>query len=147
MSAPLLLAGAVLAAAVVYRPPVDAPVADRFRPPATPYGRGNRGLAYAAPPGAAVRAAGPGVVGFSGLVAGRWHVSIVHPDGLRTTYSSLRAVHVHRGDRVQDGRVIGTADDGFHLGALAGDAYLDPEQLFGTSKGRARLVPDAEETP
>src|SRR5688500_89657 len=31
---------------VTYQPPVDAPVADRFRPPATPYGAGNRGVDY-----------------------------------------------------------------------------------------------------
>ena len=28
----------------LYTPPVDAPVVDPFRPPAGPYGSGNRGL-------------------------------------------------------------------------------------------------------
>src|SRR3989442_1538808 len=34
-----------------YRPPVDAPVADPFRPPGQQWGSGNRGLEYAARPG------------------------------------------------------------------------------------------------
>ena len=32
---------------VIYTPPVDAPIQDPFRPPATPYGPGNRGIEYA----------------------------------------------------------------------------------------------------
>ncbi|MFM7068072.1 MAG: hypothetical protein ACKOYM_01305, partial [Actinomycetes bacterium] len=45
-----------------YRPPVDALVVDPFRPPATRWGSGNRGLQYGARPGRAVRAIGDGVV-------------------------------------------------------------------------------------
>ena len=39
-----------------YVPPVDAPVVDPFRPPAGPYGAGNRGLEYGTRPGTEVRA-------------------------------------------------------------------------------------------
>src|SRR2546426_469687 len=42
---------------VLYRPPVEAPVTDPFRPPLTPYGPGNRGIEYATVPGASVHAA------------------------------------------------------------------------------------------
>lgn len=154
MSASLALAGAVLAAAavtaaaVVYHPPVEAPVTDRFRPPATAYGRGNRGLEYATRPGEVVRAAAPGVVAFAGLVGAALHVSVVHADGLRTTYSFLASVRVRRGDRVGAGDPIGTAGDRVHLGAKVGDAYLDPALLFGNDPPnpprRARLVRDEE---
>ncbi|HVF32473.1 MAG TPA: hypothetical protein VM933_05500, partial [Acidimicrobiales bacterium] len=42
------------ALAVHYRPPVDAtPLVDTFRPPATPYGAGNRGIDYATAAGQA----------------------------------------------------------------------------------------------
>ena len=40
-----------------YQPPVDAEVVDGFRPPATRFGAGNRGLEYATTPGTEVRAA------------------------------------------------------------------------------------------
>lgn len=140
---PLAVVAAAALLPVVYRPPVDAPVADRFRPPAAPYGAGNRGVEYATPPGAEVRAVAPGVVAFAGRVGTTLHVSIVHADGLRTTYSYLQA-DVRRGDRVEAGEVVGRAGERFHLGARVGDAYLDPEQLFGVTKGRAHLVPDDE---
>ncbi len=41
-----------------YVPPVDAPVVDGFRPPATPFGAGNRGLEYGTDPGTPVAAVG-----------------------------------------------------------------------------------------
>ena len=71
-----------------YAPPVDAPVADPFRPPATGFGPGNRGIEYATAPGTVVRAVGDGVVAFAGLVAGTRHVTVRHADGVRTTASS-----------------------------------------------------------
>src|SRR5688572_15830060 len=72
-----------------YAPPVDAPVVDPFRPPAGPFGAGNRGLEYGTPPGTEVRAAADGTVVFAGSVAGTRHVTVKHADGLRTSYSFL----------------------------------------------------------
>src|SRR5436190_15456090 len=59
------------------RPPVDAPVTEPFRAPATPYGPGHRGIEYGTAPGAVVRAPGPGVVAFAGVVASRRFVAVV----------------------------------------------------------------------
>ncbi|MFZ6004926.1 MAG: peptidoglycan DD-metalloendopeptidase family protein [Actinomycetota bacterium] len=124
-----------------YLAPVDAPVVDPFRPPAGPYAAGNRGLEYGTAPGAAVRAAAGGVVTFAGTVAGTRHVTVLHPDGLRTSYSFLATVEVVVGQRLSQGERLGTTAGHLHLGARAGDAYLDPSALFGTAQVRVRLVP------
>lgn len=124
-----------------YVPPVDAPVADPFRPPAEPYGAGNRGLEYATPAGTEVRAAADGVVMFAGLVAGTRHVTVRHPDGLRTTYSFLERIDVVVGQQVRQGDLVGTTVGHLHLGARLGDAYLDPAVLFGAGPEQAHLVP------
>ncbi len=124
---------------MVYRPPVDAPVVDSFRPPAGFAGPGNRGLEYATRPGSAVRAAAPGVVTFAGPVGGGRHVTVLHPDGVRTSYSFLRSVAVRAGQHVSAGRIVGTAGTSFHFGARIGQAYVDPAVLLGQLR-RARLV-------
>jgi hypothetical protein len=124
-----------------YVPPVDAPVADPFRPPDEPYGAGNRGLEYATPAGTEVRAAAAGVVTFAGLVAGTRHVTVRHPDGLRTTYSFLDLVDVVVGQQIRQGDIVGTTVGHLHLGARLGDAYLDPARLFDAVPDRAHLVP------
>ncbi len=124
-----------------YVPPVEAPVVDPFRPPATRFGPGNRGLEYGTAPGAEVRAAADGVVAFAGTVAGTRHVTIRHDDGLRTSYSFLDRVDVVLGQHVRQGQVLGTTIGHLHLGARAGDAYLDPASLFGARPPRVQLVP------
>lgn len=127
---------------VIYRPPVDAPVIDAFRPPAHIGAPGNRGLEYATRPGTAVRAAAPGVVVFAGPVGSGRHVTVAHPDGVRTSYSLLRTVAVRAGQRVGTGHILGTAGPSLHFGARIGEAYVDPAVLLGAT-GRARLVPAA----
>ncbi|MGH9182651.1 MAG: murein hydrolase activator EnvC family protein [Acidimicrobiales bacterium] len=151
-SAAALAAGLFLAAApgtaaapvpgtASYSPPVDAPVVDRFRPPATPFGSGNRGLEYDTEPGQAVRAAAPGRVTFAGQVGGSLHVVVLHGDGIRTSYSFLASITVRRGDGVGQGQEVGTAGPRFHLGARAGGRYLDPALLLGGGPPRVHLVP------
>lgn len=132
---------------VSYRPPVDAPVSDPFRPPATTYGPGNRGLAYDLPDGTAVHAVADGTVVFAGLVAGTRHVTVLHADGRRSSYSFLSAVAVQRGQVVAQGDPVGTAGAGFHLGVRDGESYLDPAALFDAHVVHVRLVPHAEPLP
>lgn len=132
---------------VVHTPPVDAPVVDPFRPPATEYGAGNRGLAYDLAAGTPVRATADGSVVFAGRVGASQHVTVLHADGLRTSYSFLSGVAVRRGDPVRRGDVVGEAGRGFHLGARDGDSYLDPESLFGERVVDVRLVAHAEPLP
>lgn len=128
---------------VTYRPPVDAPVRDGFRPPPTPYGAGNRGVDYATVPGTPVRAAAAGQVAFAGRVGAGLHVVVLHADGVRTSYSFLASATARRGQRVDAGTVLGTAGAAMHFGARAGDAYLDPLVLLdGGGATVVRLVPD-----
>lgn len=132
---------------VAHAPPVEAPVVDPFRPPATLFGPGNRGLTYDLAPGTPVRATADGLVVFAGVVAGTRHVTVLHADGLRTSYSFLADVGVRRGQRVAQGDVVGTAGLGFHLGARDGEAYIDPAGLFDARVVDVRLVPHAEPLP
>lgn len=134
----------------VWVPPLPGPHVTRpFEAPATPYGRGHRGVDLAAAPGAVVVAAGDGVVAFAGAVAGRPVVSIDHTGGLRTTYEPVEAT-VGAGQRVAQGSPIGTLAAGhagcpaaacLHWGLRRGEAYLDPLQLLAPP--RIRLLPPA----
>jgi murein DD-endopeptidase MepM/ murein hydrolase activator NlpD len=114
-------------------------VVDGFRLPDGPYGAGNRGLEYATAPGDQVRAIGDGLVVFAGPVAGNRAVTVLHPDGLRSSYSYLAEIVVGAGERVAQGTVIGLAGATFHLGVRAGGTYLDPAGLFASTG--VHLVP------
>ncbi len=131
--------------ASTYRPPVDAPVVDGFRLPDGPYGAGNRGLEYATSPGTAVRAIGAGLVVWAGPVAGNLAVTVLHPDGLRSSYSYLAEVRTKVGLRVTSGTLIGTAGERLHLGVRSGGVYLDPAALF--TSAAVHLVPLADDDP
>ena len=120
--------------------PVTAPIVDGFRAPASQYAPGNRGLEFNTTRGQSVVAARAGTVTFAGHVAGRMFVSILHVDGVKTSYGGLVNVFAVRGQQVATGGLIGTAGDSLHVSARIGDAYIDPAVLFGGSPGRARLV-------
>jgi murein DD-endopeptidase MepM/ murein hydrolase activator NlpD len=124
------------------------PVVRPFRPPATQYGPGHRGVDLGGQPGEPVLAAGDGVVVYAGPLAGRGVVSIDHGGGLRTTYEPL-TVLVSAGQRVERGTMIGQLASGhegcakapacLHWGARRGREYLDPLGLL--SAGHVRLLP------
>ena len=141
----LLLAGGPAAAqGVRFMPPVDAPISDPYRPPATPYGPGNRGIEYATTPGVDVRASGDGVVAFAGIIAYERYVSIDHQGGIRTTYSYLATIEVVVGQQITQGEVVGTAGTRLHFGARRFGVYIDPASLFETAAPRrVRLIPVA----
>lgn len=96
--------------------------------------------------GEQVHAAGSGIVGYAGRVAGRGVVTVTHANGLRTTYLPVEA-SVRPGQRVAAGEVIGMIEDirghcpltCLHWGLLRGRQYLDPLLLFGL--GQVRLLP------
>jgi murein DD-endopeptidase MepM/ murein hydrolase activator NlpD len=122
-------------------------VVRRFDPPPEPWLAGHRGVDLAAEPGAAVRAAGAGVVAFAGMVAGRGVVSVDHPNGLRTTYEPVDVL-VAAGTAVARGTQLGVVVPGhagcpvaacLHWGLRRGDTYLDPLMLLGFV--RVRLLP------
>lgn len=121
-----------------YAWPIVGPVINGYRPPSSPYGPGHRGIDIAAPIGTPVMAAADGVVAFAGSVGGNLYVSIDHPDGVRTTYSFLSSIAVHRGDAVAEGDVIAASGHGhpsitpdhLHFGARFDGAYIDPLLLL-----------------
>jgi murein DD-endopeptidase MepM/ murein hydrolase activator NlpD len=121
--------------------PVDAPVVDPFRPPAGPYGPGNRGIEYGTEPGQAVVAIGAGVIGFAGPVAGRPVVVVDHGAGLRSSYVNLTERSVGRGQQVARGQRIATSDNNFHLGVRRDGRYVDPAPMFDQLCEVIRLVP------
>lgn len=133
---------------VAYRPPLRrGTIARRFDPPAKPWLPGHRGVDLVGEPGAAVYAAGGGTVSFAGDVAGRGVVSVVHPNGLRTTYEPVLPAVSATATVPVGGRlgVLGTghpacgASACLHWGLRRGDQYLDPLSLLGL--GRMRLLP------
>ena len=130
-----------------YRPPTDAAIVDRFRPPPKPWMAGNRGIDFATTPGAQISASAEGRVIFAGAVGGQLHVTIEHPDGLRSSYSFLESLTVSAGDRVKGGDTIGIAGGPFHFGVRNPDGeYLDPEAvLAGSLRPSARLVPGTDQ--
>ncbi|MEW1720863.1 peptidoglycan DD-metalloendopeptidase family protein [Streptomyces sp. NPDC093109] len=127
------------------------PVVERgWRPPASAYGPGHRGVDLAAPAGTPVRAAAAGRVSFVGPVGGRGVVSITlsgtGDPPLRITYEPVEPL-VARGDEVDPGGLVGTVAPGpshcatgcLHWGLLRGTVYLDPLSLL--RRGPSRLLP------
>ncbi|WP_406710242.1 murein hydrolase activator EnvC family protein [Streptomyces edwardsiae] len=128
-----------------------------WEPPATPYGRGHRGVDLAAAPGARVRAVAAGRVSFAGRVAGRGVVSLeLDATGgppLRTTYEPVHP-SVTEGTKVRPGEVIATLAPTptpshcptpcLHWGLLRSDTYLNPLALLPPhllQKAPPRLLP------
>ena len=145
--------------------PPDASTTTAHRPPLPPvptvvtafevgehrWSQGHRGVDLSAQAGTAVVASAAGTIRHAGEVAGRPVVSILHPDGLITTYEPVTP-SVRHGDRVARGDTIGTLETGhescpgmtcLHWGARRGAGhsadYLDPLGLLGAV--RVRLKP------
>lgn len=126
---------------VVFRPPVEAPVTDPFRPPPDPYGPGNRGVEYDTESGDVVRAAAGGTVVFSGVVAGSLHVTVDHGGGVVSSYSYLGRIGVRAGAEVAQGQVIAIASERLHFGVRVDGRYVDPAGFIGVRRVRVKLVP------
>src|SRR5699024_569495 len=126
-------------------------VVHAFDAPDHPYGPGHRGIDIAATAGEQVRAVEGGTVRFAGVVTGRGVVSVLHPDGLISTYEPVTA-EVSDGQAVEEGESLGvletadaadshcTGQDCLHLGARQAGAYLDPLPLLGV-RGPSVLLP------
>ncbi|KGN36756.1 murein hydrolase activator EnvC family protein [Knoellia subterranea] len=112
----------------------------RFVRPRETWGAGHRGIDLSASQGQEVRSVDAGTVTHVGVIAGRGTVSVTHASGLRSTYEPVDA-NVSSGDVVVEGqpigRVLGRTHCGgacLHLGALDGEAYLDPRPLLGGTR-------------
>jgi len=117
-----------------------------FAPGPTPYAPGHRGADLPGRAGQQVLAAGAGRVSFSGLLAGRGVLVVVH-GALRTTYEPVLA-SVGVGQPVAAGQTIGRLVAGhggcpveacLHWGLRRGRDYLDPVRLV--RGGPVRLLP------
>ena len=129
-----------------YAPPVSGPVVDGFRLPERPWLPGNRGLEYATISGEEVHAAADGEVIFAGQVGGSLHVTVLHPDGLRTSYSFLASLRVTEGQAVRTGTTLGQAAERLHFGVRDTQGrYLDPSLVVGRQPAlRAQLTPHVD---
>lgn len=137
----------------VWTLPLD-PIPTVTRPfdPPHPYGPGHRGIDLGAAPGAAVLAPDNGVIHFVGWVVDRPVLSIVHANGLISSFEPVVAT-LEKGDAVLRGVVVGhlatdpthSPTGGLHLGARDGETYIDPLALLGAVP-RAILLPLAAET-
>ncbi|MCV2396098.1 peptidoglycan DD-metalloendopeptidase family protein [Actinotalea sp. M2MS4P-6] len=132
-------------ARIAYRAPVPGPVTRLFDAPLFRWSSGHRGVDLAATPGQTVHSPGDGRVVFAGTVVDRGVVTVLHPDGLRT---SLEPVDpgVEVGDEVHAGDVLGTLQtrsghDGVHWGVRDGDTYLNPLDLLGRTAPVVLLPP------
>ena len=121
-----------------YAPPVEpAVVLAAFDAPAHPWSPGHRGVDLAASPGETVHAPTDGVVVFAGTVVSRGVITVLHPDGLRSSLEPVDA-GVEVGTTVTAGTVVGTmqgtshcdAEACLHWGVRRGETYLDPLDLL-----------------
>lgn len=119
-------------------------VARRFDPAARAWTSGHRGVDLAASVGQLVLAPTDGRVSWTGVIAGRAVVVVLHDGGLRSTFEPVAAARsvgtfVTRGDAI--GQVTSTPGHCaprtcLHWGVLRGETYLDPL----TFVGRARVI-------
>ncbi|WP_167389310.1 murein hydrolase activator EnvC family protein [Corynebacterium amycolatum] len=122
--------------AIAHTFPVHGKVLRDYTPPEKRWQPGHRGVDLNASPGQPIRASAPGVVHFAGSIAGMTSVSIMHADGIRTTYQPIDTA-LEKGDHVAAGQVIGHLvvnakhpEPGLHWGALRGKDYLNPLDLI-----------------
>ncbi|CAL8972977.1 hypothetical protein CELL_01431 [Cellulomonas sp. T2.31MG-18] len=120
----------------VYRAPVPGTpsFAHPFRAPAQRWSAGHRGMDLWLGDGMPVLAPAAGTVTFAGTVVDRGVVSVLHPDGRRSSVEPVVAAVVV-GQQVGAGDVLGTLDGSgghcaprscVHWGLREGDRYLDP---------------------
>ena len=144
----LATTGSAASADEPWRWPVSPPirVVAPFRAPPTPYTAGHRGIDIAATAAAPVTAPAPGVVSFSGMVAGRPVVAIDHGDGVVSAIEPVAGL-VSAGVPVAAGETIGTVSTGghcgsgcVHFGVRVDGEYVSP-YLFLGGLPRAVLLP------
>jgi len=126
-----------------HQAPTRGRLVDGFRAPASEWDPGNRGHEYVTGGGDPVTVSAPGVVLFAGSVGAARHVTVQHPDGLRTTYAFLAEVEVVQGAPIGAGTVVGRSHGRFHFSIRDGAGrYLDPSSVLdATARWVAQLVP------
>ncbi len=99
---------------------------------------GHRGVDLAGFEGATVRSVAAGMVSYSGEINGVGIISVLHPDGLLSTYQPVLDP-LPRGNSVRRGQRLGSLNSQgshcwplncLHLGARIGQDYIDPMLLL-----------------
>ncbi|MFI2752757.1 M23 family metallopeptidase [Cellulomonas sp. P22] len=122
-----------------YAPPVsDGVVVRGFEAPPERWAAGHRGIDLAAQTGQEVLAPADGVVTFAGPVVDRDVLTILHPDGRRSSLEPVTST-LSPGDTVAQGQVVGHLQGTVHhcvrascvhWGVREGDVYVDPSGLL-----------------
>lgn len=130
-------------------PTADGVVVRPFEAPPERWAPGHRGIDLAAEAGQEVRAPADGVVTFAGPVVDRDVLTILHPDGRRSSLEPVTST-LSPGDAVTRGQVVGhlqgvqhCAPSGcVHWGVREGEVYIDPAGLL-PGAGPVVLLPGA----
>lgn len=135
---------------VRYALPGSGEVLRGFEQPASTFGPGHRGVDLRMAAGDAVTSAADGTIHHAGPVAGTVWVSVLHADGILTSYGPVTDVQVRRGQAVRRGQRLGSlaagghghggGDVGLHLSARRGVVYIDPLRLLDRGVPRPSLV-------
>lgn len=133
---------------------IEAPVAGTIVRPFAPHGMyaGHWGVDFAVLPGTPVRAAAPGTVTFSGLVARNQTITVDHGGAVRSSYSFLATRLAQKGERVSAGRVIGYSGrdhgaDVVHFSVRIGGVYVDPTAVACLAAPGPALALDGRTSP
>jgi len=120
--------------------PAQGEVTASFRSPQGPYGSGGHaGIDISLEKGSEVRASAAGTVTFSGNTPLGLCVSVAHQAGFKSTYVSLQACKVRRGEKVEKGQVVGESDGSkdrssssphLHFGLFLNGQAIDPLPLL-----------------
>ncbi|WP_225872082.1 M23 family metallopeptidase [Scrofimicrobium canadense] len=97
-----------------------------FDPPAVPWGSGHRGVDLDVAVGSTVHAPADGTVIYAGMLVNRQVISILHRDGVRSTFEPVEPV-VTKGQEVRQGDIVATVLEGHSPGALHWGAKLGPK--------------------
>jgi len=110
--------------------------------------RPHNGVDFGAPTGTRVRAVASGTVSYAGNNGGHGrYIKISHDGNVQTSYSHLSAIMVRKGQRIQQGRVIGkvgatglATGPHLHYQMWKGGRYVDPMR---TVMPRAKALPSS----
>ncbi len=136
----IVFAASLLFVPLTVRPiaPVSGPVIQRFVAPLCERCSGHRGVTIASSAGQPVRAVLPGVITFVGEVAGNTYVVEQIAPKAKVTYGWIElAGGIAEGAAVEQGQVVGTAEERMYLGVRIGAHYVEPLRFLGL--GWARL--------
>ena len=138
----------------VWNPPLEPPIRliNQYRQPNSDYSAGHRGIDYLVSSGQAVLAPADGQVWFSGWVAQRPLLSVLHQDGYLTEFEPV-CTDLPIGEPVFEGQEIGKVCPGgatylnhcpgalcMHFSLRSSGAYLSPLVFIG-GLNPSRLLP------